>query len=188
LTAIQIRPARIEDSPALARIVIDATQDAFRGRVPDRCLDWLTPEESAANWARNFEPGQSLDQGAYLLVAEMEAGQVVGLAMAGRSRVTGHGSDQYFATRYRSELYTLQVDPHWQRRGIGCRLVSHVAGVLSGEGETHLLVGVLAENPNRLFYERLDAVRLGSQPYDWEGYATEEFFYGWDDLRSLCSL
>ena len=50
---ITIRPARIDDCPELGRIIVSATQDAFRDRVPDQCLNWLTPEESAMNWARN---------------------------------------------------------------------------------------------------------------------------------------
>ncbi len=182
---MQIRPASVEDCQALGRIIIDATRDAFRGRVPDRCLHWLTPEESAANWARTFEPGQHLDQGAHLLVAEDERSGVIGLAMVGET-TSSRVRDQSVAEQYPYDLHSLQVDPLWQRRGVGRRLVSGVADVLSNEGASHLLIRVLGDNPNRTFYERLGAVRIGSQPYDWEGYKTEEILYGWDDIRKLC--
>jgi len=68
---VRVRPARVEDCWAMARIIIAATESAFRGRVPDRSLGWLTIEESAANWVRNFEPG-GLDPGEYIFVAEAE--------------------------------------------------------------------------------------------------------------------
>jgi hypothetical protein len=47
------------------------------------------------------------------------------------------------------------------------------------------LVSVLPENPYVGFYGHLGAVRVGSQPYVWEGYATEELLFGWDDVSKL---
>jgi GNAT superfamily N-acetyltransferase len=182
---VEIRPARIEDCPTLARVIIDATMSAFRGKVPDACLNWLTVEESAANWARNFEPG-GLDPGEHIFVAEVERADVIGLAMVG-CLSADHIQDKQITARFQRDLYSLQVDPAWQRRGIGRQLVSHIAEVLLNEGVTSLLVRVIVDNPNRLFYERLGAVLVGSQPYDWEGYHTQELLYGWDDIRQLCS-
>jgi len=179
-----IRHAQIEDSPALARILIMATQEAFRGRVPDRCLKWITPEESAANWAKNFKDDHSLEPENYLFVAENEADGVIGLAMAGKTR-NRNLQDPLIAQQYPHELFTLQVDPTWQGQGVGRRLVSQVAEALLQEDISSLLVRILIDNPNLVFYERLGAVRLGSGPYDWEGYKTEEILYGWNDLNRL---
>jgi GNAT superfamily N-acetyltransferase len=184
MTNILVRHAHIEDCPALASILIAATQDAFCGRVPDNCLNWISPEESAANWAKNFEGDRSLAQGQYLFVAENEHRNIVGLAMVGHPK-PGLDLDPSIAAAYMRELRTLQVEPEWQRKGVGRRLVGRVAKVLRDEGSERLLVGVLVENPNRAFYEHLGAVRVGSRPYDWEGYQTEEIVYGWDNLSSL---
>jgi GNAT superfamily N-acetyltransferase len=163
--------------------MIDATVSAFRGRVPDICLHWITYEESAANWARNFEPG-GLEPDEFILIAEVGGSEVVGLAMVGlrkeslAKRVPATGN-------FSHDLYSLQVAPLWQRRGVGRRLVARAADRLLKHGVTNLLVRVLVENPNRAFYERLGARLIGSWPYDWEGYETQELVCGWDNLYKL---
>jgi GNAT superfamily N-acetyltransferase len=151
--------------------------------VPDRCLEWLTPQESAANWAKNFTTDQTLEDGDYLFVAEVVTDGVVGLAML--TRITAEdGYDPLISGQYSYELRSIQVAPAWQRRGVGRQLVSHAAEVLRGKETTRFLVRVLVENPNQVFYENLGAVRLGSRPYDWEGYQTEEILYGFD-IRNM---
>lgn len=183
MTDVAIRPATYEDRFALARILIDATESAFRGRVPDRCLGWLTVEESAGNWGLNFENGV-LRAGEHLYVAKVAGTDVIGLAMAGgRSPEAVEAVEA--AQDYPHELRVLQVDPAWQRRGVGRRLVATIAEALALEGGSKLLVGILAENPNRGFYERLGARLIGTRPYNWEGYLTEELLFAWDDLSAL---
>lgn len=185
MAEIVIRHARIEDCPALGRIIVAATQDAFRGLVPDRCLAWLTPEESAVNWAKNFQSAQQLFPGDFLFVAETEAQGVIGLAFLSELSATDSYPDLPHLTAFSHELLSLQVAPPWQQQGVGRRLVSRVAHQLWQEGMSYLLVRVLVENPNRGFYEHLGALQLGSRPYNWEGYETEEILYGWDDMNRL---
>ncbi|MCL4265957.1 MAG: GNAT family N-acetyltransferase [Anaerolineae bacterium] len=185
MSEIVIRQARIEDCPALGWIIVAATQDAFRGLVPDRCLEWLTPEESAANWAKNFQSEQQLAPGDYLFVAETKPHGVIGLAFLSELSATDKYPDLPHLKAFSHELLSLQVAPAWQRQGVGRRLVSRVADQLWHEGLSHLLVRVLVENPNRGFYAHLGAFHLGSRPYNWEGYETEEILYGWDDMKRL---
>jgi GNAT superfamily N-acetyltransferase len=180
----QIRPARLEDCPALGNIIVRATQDAFRGLVPDQCLHWLTPDESAANWARNFKTEQSLEEGDILLVAESHRKEVVGFAFASQI-LPSDWDDTLIVQEFQAELLSLQVDPPWQRQGIGRRLVSQIAAQLKEKGITNLLVKMLSENPNKGFYEHLGAVQLGTRPYNWEGYETEEILYGWRSMNTL---
>lgn len=117
---------------------------------------------------------------------ESDEGQVIGLAAVGATS-RSPTDDQTVTDRYPVELVSLQVDPAWQRREVGRGLVSYVAQFLVREGTTRLLVRVLADNPNLEFYDRLGAVRIGSQRYDWEGYETREIIYAWDDLPELNS-
>jgi GNAT superfamily N-acetyltransferase len=183
METIEIRHARIDDCPALGRILVSATQEAFRGRVPDPCLNWLTPEESAANWAKNFTSDQSLAPGDSLFVAQTK-NEVIGLAMV--SEITPeYDYEPFDVSRYSHELLVLQVAPVWQRRGVGRGLLSRIADELGGEKATHLLVRVLVDNPNVGFYERLGAIRIGKRPYAWEGYETEEILLGWEDIGTL---
>lgn len=180
---IETRRARIDDCPALGRIIVSATQETFRGRVPDQCLNWLTPEESAVNWAKNFTSDDSLGLGDQQFVAETEK-EVIGLAMV--SEITAEDNyEPHIASRYSHELLSLQVAPLWQRRGVGRRLLSRIADELAKQNITHLLVRVLVENPNVAFYERLGAIRIGKRPFEWEGYETEEILFGWEDLSTL---
>ena len=126
---IVIRHAHIDDCPALGRIIVNATQDTFHGRVPNQCLNWLTPDESAANWAKNFKTEQSLEEGDTLFVAETSLGGVVGLAMLSKID-PNDGYEPYIEKEYSYELRSLQVDPDWQRQGIGRLLVSRIGNQL----------------------------------------------------------
>jgi GNAT superfamily N-acetyltransferase len=183
MEVIEIRHARIGDCPALGRILVSATQEAFRGRVPDPCLNWLTPEESAANWAKNFTSDQSFAPGDSLFVAETQK-EVIGLAML--SEITpDYDYEPLDVSRYSHELLALQVAPVWQRQGVGRRLLSRIADELGREKAAHLLVRVLVDNPNVGFYERLGAIRIGKRPYEWESYETEEILLGWEDISTL---
>lgn len=152
MTDIIIRHAHIVDYPALGQIIVKATQDAFRGRVPDYCLKWLSPEESAANWAKNFKTDQTLESGNYLFVAESNSGGVVGLALLNRISQP-NDTDQFFNREYSHELRSIQIHPTWQQQGIGQRLVSRVANKVIHDGSINLLVRMLVENPNMGFYE-----------------------------------
>lgn len=48
-------------------------------------------------------------------------------------------------------------------------------------GSSGLLVNVLSANLNVAFYEKLGATLIGTEPYDWEGFNTEELVYAWTD-------
>jgi len=188
LPDITIRHAHLDDCPALAQVLIKATQHAFRGRVPDHCLEWITPEESAVNWAKNFNTEQTLKNGSYLFVAETRSDGIVGFAMLGEVAASTHyfGQDSY--EDYFHELRSLQIHPTWQRQGIGRRLISRVAEQVDQEGGTHLLVRMLRENPNMGYYEHLGAVHVGTNPFIWEGYHTDEIVFGWENVERLCNL
>lgn len=181
---ITIRHAHINDCPALAQIIIQATQDAFRGRVPDLCFEWLTPEVSTANWAKNFKTEQTLNSGNYLFVAENSTSGVIGLAMLSKIQPQAN-LFQFINENYSHELRSLQILPTWQKQGVGRSLLSQVANQVENEGGTHLLVKMLVKNPNLGIYEHLGAIKLGSNSFNWEGYETKEIIYGWENVSNL---
>ncbi len=172
---MNIRPATIEDAPVLARILTETGRETFQGLVPDHCLTSPTLEESEGNWLKFFRSG-SLDSDEMLLVSTADGGLVTGYILAGRKTERDD---------YPRELSVLMIAPPWQRQGVGRKLVTRIAGELSRQGETSLLVGVLKENPNSVFYERLGARRVGSRPINWAGYETQIILYGWDSLSGL---
>jgi len=168
---IVIREALPDDAEAIAHVMVTAMQSAFRGIVPEYCLEW---PDSAANWKKTLTNG--LDGGVFLDVAQAEDGLVVGYAMGGPSTTD---------TAYRGELIQLSVLPNYQRRGIGSLLVRHVARRLAAQGIHSMCVKVLRANPNRLFYERLGGQYVSEHPYDWDGVIFPMCVYGWTDTRQL---
>ena len=78
---IRIRPAVVSDADALARVMIEANQHAFRGLVPDRCLAWITPQESADNWRKTLGPGGMRHADCLLVAETLPEATVVGFAM-----------------------------------------------------------------------------------------------------------
>lgn len=180
ITGFKVRPAQIKDCPALGRILVSANKETFRGLVPDESLAF-TAEESAENWKRNFREDGSLKDGEYIIVAETEADGVAGFAMMTETR-PNKAATPTVDKHYTHELAILMVAPEWQKQGVGRLLVSHVAAEAQNQGATHLLVRVLEINPNTAFYERLGAVQLATQPYNWDGFETPSLIYGWDDL------
>lgn len=171
---LSIRDATVDDAAALAHCVIDPIVNTFSGRVPDRCLEWLTYAESEANWRRSL--GDGWDEGWFLLVAELPDSGVVGCALAGPA------PDD---PRFDAELKLLGVLPREQGRGTGKALVVETAARLRGQGSHSLGVRVLAANPNTAFYEHLGARYLDSEPYDWNGVALEMLVYWWPDMAPL---
>jgi GNAT superfamily N-acetyltransferase len=181
---INLREVEIADQFALARILINATNSAFKGRVPEHCLTNLGITESAANWRRSLQQDM---QDRHLFVAEVESFDLVGFILAGTrpGKLTESAGESQSIAMYSAEVISLQIEPAWHRDGLGRMLVQHVASVLMNEGHRNLLVRVLADNPNVTFYEKLGARLLGSRAYDWEGYETRELIYGWQDLIEL---
>ena len=175
------RRAERADCQRLGEVIVSATRSAFEGRVPEDCLLELPLATSVANWRRSFDRHAFDGSTQVLLVAEDEASGVIGFVLAG-----GHTADVLrdatIAAAYPREIMSLNVAPDWQQRGVGRLLVEAAADWLLAQQERTMAVQVLEQNPNRGFYVRLGARELGSQPYDWAGFATRQVIYGWDDL------
>lgn len=85
-----------------------------------------------------------------------------------------------------AELYAINLVDAAKGKGIGRRLVRHLAETLRAMGLTKVVVWVLADNPSRRFYERLGAQELMEQKIMHIGGANLlEIAYGWQNLQSL---
>ena len=143
-----IRPATVQDAPALGRLNVRVWQVAYGlpvraaacGQMPDEHLDGLRPEERAAGWERGLSRDRDQDP---VLVAE-EAGRVVGFT------VVGPAQDPEGA----GELYAINVDPdHWGT-GVGRTLLAAAQAELTRLGYTEAVLWVLPNNARaRRFYE-----------------------------------
>jgi GNAT superfamily N-acetyltransferase len=183
---VQIRRARREDCQSLGEVVVAASRSAFEGRVPEQCLSELPVSTSVANWQRAFDSGAFDSGDQVLLVADADPDGVVAFVLAG-GYTAEIFRDRSIAAAYPREVTSLHVAPSWQNRGIGRSLVGAAADWLVARHAKTLAVRALEPNPNRAFYTRLGAHEVGSQPYDWAGFATREVIYGWPSITLVCS-
>jgi ribosomal protein S18 acetylase RimI-like enzyme len=178
-----VRAARVEDAPALARVIVDTCRSAHRDHVPEdywqkRYGEW-TYEESERNWLRSLrEIARERSPRMSIYVAENEAEEVVGLAVGGPPKEKGRKNT--------GEIYALYVRDHDQRRGLGRHLVQAVATHLASLGMTALIIGCLAVNTRaRQFYEALGGRVVGERTVEEYGFTLQEVIYGWSDTRAL---
>ncbi len=82
---------------------------------------------------------------------------------------------------YDGELNKIYVLREYHRRGLGRRLLCHVARRFLQEGITSMLLFGDARSPSNGFYEHLGAGRLLSPAGEFHGG------YGWTDLRHLAA-
>lgn len=171
---VSVRPAIERDIPGIATVHVASWKSTYRGIVPDDHLNGLSIERSNARWEHILESERQT--GWFTLVAEDPSG-IVGFASAGPIRGDHPG--------YAGELGGIYLLESHQRRGIGRRLVSEVAGRLRQQGMGSMLVWVLRENPSRGFYEALGGVYVREQVIEIGGADLVEVAYGWRDTTGL---
>ena len=177
---LQIRHAKVEDSPALARVQVDSYRTAYAGILPQAYLDHFTYEEQEQDWRKLLSAARSSASATddILLVAETQAGEIAGYAL-GRPGPTG-------IPPYDSELVALHVRQTHQRLGIGRQLISAVAGQLQQRGCKALLLWTLAMNPVRTLYEGLGGQLVGEKESQLgEDCIAIDVAYGWPDITKL---
>lgn len=173
MTSIWIRPAVLEDAPALARVHVETWRAAYRGIVDDEFLDRLDVAHREERWRQYLSGGESAT-----FVAVTDRGQVVGFVNAGVER---EGLKPQMG-----EVYAIYLLPAYHRQGIGIRLMRRAARWLKSQGMRACLVWVLAENlPARKFYESLGGVLSREQNITIGQQTLREVAYVWEALEDL---
>jgi ribosomal protein S18 acetylase RimI-like enzyme len=152
-----IRPARLQDARAIARIEVETWRTTYAGMLPDRPGDVLVAEQ------RQQARGSS--------------DVVVGFGNCGPQRDA--------LLRYAGEVYTLYVAPEAQGRGLGRLLLLGLFARLIHCGHRSALIWVVRANPARFFYERLGGKLVLHRPIPLGGAPIEAIAYGWTDLPAL---
>lgn len=160
-----IRRARPLDAAALARVQVDSWRETYRGIVAQTYLDAMTYTQYERQWRRTL----GTRGWAFLAVFQ---GQIVGLASAGPAR---------HPKGFAGELYVLYLLRRFHGRGIGRALFDSVHLELARRGVGDMLVRVLADNPNRSFYERLGGEVVGEASCVVGGVTLRQVAYGWRD-------
>ena len=115
---MHVRTARPSDAAAMGAVSVRAWQRAYRGLMPDDCLDGLTVDDRADMWI-NVLTGE-LDPKRSVFVAEDDDGRVVGFVAV--------GGEMDVADATRGEVYALNVDPDRWGHGVGRALLAAGCG------------------------------------------------------------
>lgn len=166
-----VRPARLEDAKAIARIEVDTWRSTYAGMLPDRVLVNMSERRQTSSWA-SFLRHRPED----VWVAQA-GGEVVGFGNCGTQRDS--------SLRFAGEIYTLYVTPDRQSQGFGRGLLLALFQRLVSTGHGTALVWVVHANPSRFFYERLGGQQVMHRTIPVGGQPVEAVAYGWRDLSGV---
>ena len=171
---LTIRPARVEDAAAMARVHVDTWRTTYPGIISAEHLAKLSYERSERLWVEHLtNPGAER-----AFVAVTPTAEVVGLASCGPIREPLEHCD--------AELVVLYIRQAYQGVGCGRRLVTTVAQDLASRGFQSLVIWVMAENRSaRGFYEKLGGRLAAEKPIHIGEEDLLEVAYVWPDLTVL---
>jgi ribosomal protein S18 acetylase RimI-like enzyme len=169
---LKIRKHRKGDAAGIARVHVDAWCAAYRGIVPASFIDALTYERM-----ERFAEERLKSEHVTSLVAAARGKGVLGFIAGGIER----SGDE----KYSGEIYGIYVDPEYQNRGIGSRLVRALVEELQDSDIYSLVVWVLQDNPWKKFYESLNGQPVHQRMSKIGGKDLPEVAYGWRHNRLL---
>ena len=167
-----IRPARLGDAEAIARIEVETWRTTYAGMLPDRVLLNMSERRQTASWA-HFLRHRPDD----VRIAQTVKGSIVGFGNCGAQR------DAF--VDFGGEVYTLYVTPDAQGQGAGRQLLLALFARLVGQGYSSAVVWVIKANPARFFYERLGGRQAMFRPIPVGGHPVDAVAYGWRDLATM---
>lgn len=171
MTVVDLCKAALDDADAIARIQVETWRMTYAGILPDELLIRMSKNRQRRMWRRMMRGGETIQ------VARDPAAGVIGFGSYGPNRSDRDG--------FSGEIYTLYVAPDFQGIGIGRGLLRAMFGSLTGEGHDSALVWVLAENPNRFFYEAQGGQRIAERSVTMWGAQVRELAYGWTSTHAL---
>lgn len=140
---VNIRPARLEDAPEIARVHIASWQEAYAGFVPDDVLANLDVARREEEWHKHLDNAGR--HGTHTWLATADVGPV-GFATMGPSRDED-------ADRRTYEIYAMYLAPDAWGRGIARDLMRTILAEPAAEDPITLWVFSDAERA-RHFYRR----------------------------------
>ena len=142
MESLLLRQANVDDAHGIAHIHVNTWQSAYVGMMPDSYLQNLSVEQRAQNWIKILESPIAENQ---TIVAEID-GLAVGFIGIGPSRES-NDSDL-------GEVFAIYVEPNFQGRGVGSRLMHEGIHLLKAQGFKGAMLWVLEQNiQTRAWYE-----------------------------------
>jgi len=170
---LTIRPAELDDAPAIAQVHVDTWRSNYGGIIPKAYLDGMTVQNRTVVWIRLLERKNA---GFITLVSEDHDRRIIGFVSAGPLRHQDH--------RYQGEISSLYVLSSHQRKSHGRRLFMAASDRLARRGLKGLFVWVLADSPSTEFYAKLGGEPVAEVVRSFAGHPLKELGYGWPDTPS----
>lgn len=162
---VQVRRARISDSPTLAGIFRDSWRATYRGVIPHNHLENMIRRRGTARWRSSIRAGEMA------LLMEFD-GKYIGYATCGTARSRG---------AHKGEIYEIYLLPDYQGVGFGEYLFEACRFRLDERHLKGLLVWALAENAGATnFYWKLGGRPLVSAYERIGGIRLEKIAFAWD--------
>ena len=172
MPSITLRDATPFDARPIAEVHVATWRTTYPGIMPQEHLDALSIGQFAADWANRLADSRAEGQ-TRILVAEDEAGQIVGFSSGGPER-TGD-------TEYPAEVYTLYLLQSLQGQGLGRRLLTAMARRLSDGGYPAFMLWTHIRNPARAFYEAMGGTPARTSQRVVSGVTYDDVGYCWDN-------
>lgn len=181
LCPFALRQAVPDDSEAVAALHVACWGETYRGLLPDKMIEEMNVSDRTVQWQRALERRADVR----VILAEDEAGALVGFASGGPARGTDLGAAR--------EIYAIYVLRRAQRQGVGRALLRSLASHLALQfmpspdvGPSGIGLWVLRDNaPARAFYERMGGKAAGERIERRDGGDLPEAAYRWADLSEL---
>jgi GNAT superfamily N-acetyltransferase len=168
---VHIRPAIQADLPGIAEVLVDTWRSTFQELLPNDFPNGMSYAHQEERHRRTIQkPSVS-----YFVAETLNQDQIVGFASGGPNR--------HPELSYSGELYAIYVREGFQGQGLGKQLFHSIAWDLCRFGLSQMIVWVLANNPNRTFYERLGGRLLATKPITLGSATVQQVAYGWDHLK-----
>jgi len=180
MTTIELATERA--AAGIAKVYVDTWRSTYAALLPHRVLLAMSYERQSREWSwviRNCAAGQPV------IVATEANRNVVGFTSFGLARLRDRPASGCFAGEGDAnvgEIYTLYVQPEFQERGIGRRLLATAFAAMIDKGYGCSFLWVLRDNPSRYFYERAGGKAIAERRERLWGSTLDEVCYGWPDL------
>ncbi|WP_088035313.1 GNAT family N-acetyltransferase [Evansella clarkii] len=167
-----IRRAKSDDAQGIAEVHVDSWRSTYQGIIPDDFLDNLSVEQRTELWKINIAK-----EGNYVVVAENNAGQIIGFADAWKRDSN--------AVENASDLTSIYLLENYQGKGIGKRLFQAQFAHFKKMGYEKIFVEVLEENKTRFFYEYYGAKLVQTVQIKIGGKILNELIYVWEKVDDV---
>ena len=173
---INIRQARAEDAPGIARVNIESWHSTYRGLIADATLDGMKPDKYLIKWNDIFRTMETNEN--FCFVAENEINEVIGYSLSGKNR--------HINFNYEAELYAIYLLKEYQGHGIGKKLFIKSLEEFMKLGIRSFIVFVLSSNLNsRKFYESFQPDHTANETITIDNGQYCDICYGWSDIANI---